>query len=121
MMRSDTEMHHIAQALHERADERTNRIIDLHKNLDLEIQKLEVQAIANNTVYAIKKKSYKKYVIFYEGKKLTRMGLMDSAIFITRRIVFVASALFLHQGNNVLAAIAIFMLSGFLKLFTLYQ
>ena len=44
------------------------------------------------------------------------MGLMDSVIFITRRIIFVSSALFLYQGNGVLAAIAIFMLSSLLKL-----
>ena len=44
------------------------------------------------------------------------MSLMESAIFIARRVVFVASALFMYKGNAVLSAIAIFMISSLLKL-----
>ena len=41
-MRSDTESEVIAKALHEKADARTNEIVNMHQNLDIEIQKLEV-------------------------------------------------------------------------------
>ena len=61
-------------------------------------------------------KSYHKYEIFFGGKKLTRMGLLESPILIVRRVIFVASALFFSTGNYVLAAIGIFMISSYLKL-----
>ena len=41
------------------------------------------------------RKSFKKYELFFEDKKITNLALFESFFFILRRTVFILSALFL--------------------------
>lgn len=67
-------------------------------------------------VYRRIRQSYSKFQIFFIGKKLTFTGLLESLIFIVRRVIFVASALYFSDKNSVLAALGIFMVASYMKL-----
>ena len=60
-------------------------------------------------------KSYKKYGLFFQGKKLNNLAILDSLIFVIRRLIFVASAIFLVNGSMSLLAISIFMILSYLQ------
>lgn len=86
------------------------------QELDEKIAELKREVKKNKLKYAKVHESYKKYEIFYENHRLTRLGLSESLVFVIRRCVFIASALYWTEGNYVLLAIACFVLSAYAKL-----
>ena len=58
----------------------------------------------------------KKYAVFIEGHRLTSGSLAESLIFVTRRIVFVVTAIFARTPLAVFSAIIIYMLASLLMI-----
>ena len=92
-------------------------MMNLDPQLDEEIQKLSAVVKANSLAHTRTTKIYRKYALFYLGKKLTKFAILDSMFFVVRRMIFVASAIWLTtDGSYVLLALGIFMLTSYLQL-----
>ena len=90
---------------------------NLDPQLDEEIRKLSAVVKANSLAHSRTTKTYRKYALFYSGKKLTKFAILDSMFFVVRRMIFVASAIWLTtDGSYVLLALGIFMLTSYLQL-----
>ena len=66
--------------------------------------------------YIALKKDYKKFEIFFAGRRLTTAGLSESFIFVTRRIIFVLTAILMVKEGFVFLPLAIFCLCSYLKI-----
>lgn len=113
--RSNSTNEEIARKMQKSYDQARFSAVDV-KSLDLQIVQLQEQVEANNVVYKRIKNSFTKFEIFYAGRKLNFSGQLESLIFIMRRVLFVASALYFDKEGHVFVAVGVFMIVSYLKL-----
>ena len=87
------------------------KIFDNAASLDDEIKQLSKKKKEDEEQYRRIYKSYKKYSLFFEDTKISRLSQLGNLYFIFRRCVFIASAIFLQEDYLFIAMFLYLMLS----------